>query len=108
MTTDFSLRCRAAMTVADLESPPPGWFALDVMKAANAGRKWDWVALMADTHPDELKDCLCKIAFLYVHPDEYKPVADRTAREAFVRVPGKHRNADRAWDAIQGIISPGH
>ncbi|WLA36183.1 hypothetical protein QNJ95_24385 [Bradyrhizobium elkanii] len=90
-----------------LETPPPGWFALDVMKTGD-GRKWDWVALMVDTHPDELKHCLCHCAKLYVHPDDYQPVAGRVAREAFVRVPGKHRNADAAWDAIQSIISPGH
>ena len=91
-----------------LENAPPGWFALDVMKASDSGRKWDWVALMVDTHPDELKHCHCHIAKLYVHPDDYRPDGHRVAREAFVRVPGKHRNADFAWDALQDIISPGH
>ena len=31
--------------------PPPGWFALDVMRKDS--RKWDWVARMVDVHPDE-------------------------------------------------------
>lgn len=53
--------------------------------------RWDWVALAIDVHPDELKDCLCKTAFFYVHPNEYKPDGSRTAREAWVRIPGKHR-----------------
>jgi hypothetical protein len=34
------------------------------------GQKWDWCALMIDVHPDELKHCLCKTAFLYVHPNQ--------------------------------------
>ncbi len=63
-----------------LNRPQPGWFALDVMQKENS--KWDWVALMVDVHPDELKLCLCKIAFLYVHPNEYKPDGSRTTREA--------------------------
>ena len=37
-----------------LDRPPAGWFALDVMKAGS-GRKWDWVVLMIDVPPDELK-----------------------------------------------------
>jgi hypothetical protein len=43
---------------------------------------------MIDVHPDELKHCLCKTAFLYVHPNEYRPDGSRTAREAWVRIPG--------------------
>jgi len=43
--------------IETLDRPPSGWFALDVMRKGN-GRKWDWVALMIDVHPDELKDYL--------------------------------------------------
>jgi hypothetical protein len=82
-----------------LDRPPSGWFALAVMR--KEWRKWDWVALMIDVHPDELKHCLCKTAFLYVHPNEYRPDGSRTAREAWVRIPGKHRNQDAAWDALE-------
>ena len=67
-----------------LDRPSAGWFALDVMQKES--RKWDWVALMVDVHPDELKHCLCKVAFLFVHPNGYKPDGSRTAREAWVRV----------------------
>jgi len=48
------------------------WFALDVMK--NQERKWDWVALMLDVDPDDLKNCICDFpAKLYVPPDENRP-----------------------------------
>ena len=36
-----------------LDQPPAGWFVLDVMRQEDRGR--DWVALMVDIHPDELK-----------------------------------------------------
>jgi hypothetical protein len=75
------------------DRPLPGWFAIDVLRKES--RKWDWCALMVDVPPDELKHCLCKIAWLYVHPNEYKPDGSRTAREAYVRIPGKHRNVTR-------------
>jgi hypothetical protein len=91
--------------IEDLDRPPPGWFVLDVMRKGS--RKWDWVALMVDVHPDELKHCRCKTAFLYVHPNEYKPDGSRTA-PALVSVPGKHRNADAAWDAFQDVIATRH
>jgi hypothetical protein len=94
------------MTDIDMvDRPPAGWFALNVMRKEK--RKWDWVALMVDVSPDELKHRLCKIAFLYVHPNDYKPDGSRTAREAWVVVPGKHRNAEAAWDAIQDAIEAG-
>jgi len=51
-----------------LDCPPTGWFALDVMRK---GKQKSWVALMVDVHPDELRHCLCKTAFLYVHPNDY-------------------------------------
>jgi hypothetical protein len=85
-----------------IDRPPAGWFPLDVMKAEK--RKWDWVALMVDVHPGELKHCLCKTAFRYVHPRDYRPDGGRRAQEAWVRVPGKHRNMDAAWDALQGMV----
>jgi hypothetical protein len=93
-------------TLEYLDQPPIGWFPLDVMKSGP--RKRDWVALMVDVHPDELKHCLCKTAFLYVHPNEYRPDGSRTAREAWVRVPGKHRDKDAAWDALQDMMTTRH
>ena len=91
--------------ITTLDRPPAGWFALDVMQK---DARWDWFALMVDVHPDELKHCLCKVAFLYVHPKEYKPDGSRTAREAWVRVPGKHRSKDAAWDALDDMIATRH
>jgi hypothetical protein len=87
-----------------LDRPPTGWFALNVAKAGDT-RRWDWAGFMVDVDPDELKHCQCKTAFLFVHPDEYKPVPGRIAREVWVRIPGKHRNADAAWDALQDMIA---
>jgi hypothetical protein len=50
-------------------------------------RKWDWVALMIDVHLDDL---------------------DRTTRHTWVRIPGKHRNKDAAWDALEDMIATRH
>jgi hypothetical protein len=72
-----------------LDRPPAGWFPLDVMKAGNNRRKQDWVALMIDVHPDELKH-------------------RHMVREAWVRIPGKHRSRDAAWDAFQDMIETRH
>src|SRR5438094_4585133 len=95
-----------ALNIEYLDRPQAGWFALDVMR--EKARKRDWVALMVDVDPDELKHCVCKIAFLYVHPNEYRPDGSRTAREAWVRVPGKHKNKDAAWDALQDMMATRH
>ena len=55
-----------------LDRPAPGWFVLDVMRAKS--RKWDWVALMIDVNPDDLRNCTCDFpALFYVHPDDYRP-----------------------------------
>jgi hypothetical protein len=50
-------------------------------------RKWDWVALMIDVHPDDL---------------------DRTTRSGWVRIPGKHRNKDAAWEALENLLATRH
>jgi hypothetical protein len=69
-----------------LDRPPTGWFVLDVIR--REARKRDWVALMVDVDPDELKHCLCETAW--------------------VRVPGKHCNRDAAWDAFQDLVATRH
>jgi hypothetical protein len=89
-----------------LDRPQTGWFALDVVRRDK--RKWDWVALMVDVHPDDLKHCLCRTAFLYVNPKEYKPDGSRTAHEVWVRIPGKHRNWEAAWDALEDMMATRH
>ncbi|MDR3423035.1 MAG: hypothetical protein P4L80_17630 [Xanthobacteraceae bacterium] len=82
---------------------PNGWFALDVCR--ESARKWDWVALMIDVDPDDLKTCTCDFpALFYVHPNEYRP-GDRTARQYWFRLPGKHRNRDAAWDTLQDLMA---
>ena len=60
------------MLIEYIDRPPAGWFALDVMR--KEARKWDWVALMVDVHPDDLKTCTCNFpALFYVHPKDYRP-----------------------------------
>jgi len=93
-----------AQSVEEFDRPPQGWFALDIMKA-KGGRAWDWVALMIDVDPEELKHCACNFpALFYVHPEEYNPAEGRVARQCYVRVPGKHRSADAAWEAFQDFM----
>ena len=95
------------MTTIDyLDRPPTGWFALDVMR--KEGRKWDWAVLMIDVHPDDLKTCICDFPTLfYVHPNEYRP-GERKAQQRWVHIPGKHRNKDAAWDAVEDMIGTRH
>jgi hypothetical protein len=60
-------------TIEYLDRPPAGWFALDVMR--KEARKWDWVVLMVDVDPDDLKTCTCNFpALLCAHPKDYRPV----------------------------------
>ena len=77
-----------------LDRPPPGWFTLAVMRKIL--RKWDWVAVMVDVNPDELKH------------RKYLPGERRTAREAWVRIPGKHRNEEAACVALENMIATRH
>ena len=73
------------MTNECLDRPPAGWFPFTVMR--KAARKWDWVAVMIDMPPDELKP---GTAFLWV------------------RIPGKHRNKDAARAALEDMIATRH
>jgi hypothetical protein len=79
----------AAPALVDLGRAPTGWFALDVTRREK--RKWDWVALIVD-----------------VHPDDYKPDGSRAAHEAWVRIPGKYSNRNAAWDALEDIMATRH
>jgi hypothetical protein len=83
-----------------------GWFVLDVMPEKDARRR-RWVALLVDVHPDELKNCQCKVAFLYVDPKDYKPGL-RNARECYFRIPGKFKNCELAWNALQDMMQTRH
>ena len=91
-----------------LDSPPPGWFVLDVIPKEERGRVCDWVALMVDVDPDDLKTCTCDFpALFYVHPKDYRP-GNRTARQCWVNIRGKHRNRDAAFDALEATIATRH
>ena len=78
--------------LSDLQGDPTEWFVLDVLREKPP--KWDWLALMVDVDPDDLKNCACDFpALFYVHPKEYRP-GSRIARQCYVRISGKHRNDD--------------
>ena len=70
----------------ELDRPPPGWFALDVMRKS---RTWDWVALMLDIDPEEHH-------------------LGRPGRGCWVRIPGKHKSRDAACDALQDMMATRH
>jgi hypothetical protein len=55
-----------------------------------------------------LKNCACKTAWLFVHPNDYRPDKNRIAREFWVRIPGKHQNVDLAEDALQAMMAKRH
>jgi hypothetical protein len=74
------------MSAQFVDSPPADWFVLDVMK--RHWRKWDWVALMIDVDPDNR--------------------AYRPARECWLRIPGKHRSRDAAWNALEDMMATRH
>jgi hypothetical protein len=89
-----------------LDQPVAGWFPLDVMRETE--RKWDWVALMIDVAPEDLKTYACDFpALFYVHPKEYRP-GPRKAQQRLVRIPGKHRNKEAAWDALDALMATRH
>lgn len=65
----------------------PGWFALEVMRRRDRSR--DWVALMVDVDPDEFANT-------------------PTARQRWLIIPGKHRDRDAAWDALDEMFATRH
>ena len=79
-------------------------FALDVIKDT---RKWDWVALMVDVDPAQLRSCVCDFpARFYVPPADNLPEG-RPLQQCLFSIPGKHTNADGAWQAIHDLIGRG-
>jgi len=75
------------MTTETIDHLPAGWFVLDVMKCRPRGR--EWVALAIDVDP--------------TNEDWF-----RKAREAWVRVPGRHRDRDAAWAALEEASATRH
>ncbi len=67
-----------------LDRPPRGWFALIVLR--ETARKWDWVAILSDVE------------------DADAPIA----RCGLFRIPGKHRNYDAAWGALEDMMATRH
>jgi hypothetical protein len=73
----------------EVNSSPVGWFVLEVMRIETG--KWDWVALMIDVDPDDLK----------------KRSLWRTVRQCLVRL-GKHRSRDSAWECLDDMMATRH
>jgi hypothetical protein len=98
---------RATMTTIEyLDQPPSGWFVLDVMRREERSR--EWTALMADVHPDDLKNCTCDFpALFFVDPKDYRP-GDRKVNQGWFHIPGKHRGRDAAWDALEQAMATQH
>lgn len=74
-------------TTPYLDKPPNGWFPLEVMRRHINNRSWDWVALMVDEHPAK---------------------GPRKAQAGWLLIPGKHRNRDAAWDALESMLATRH
>ncbi len=72
-----------------LDRPPPGFFVLDVLR--RQARKHDWDALMID-----------------VPPDEHCGNGRRATSSVWVRILGKHRDRDSAWDALEDMMATRH
>ena len=71
-----------------VDRPPPGWFVMDVMR--ESARKWDWVAVMIDVDPEDFRERRAEGRFCYV------------------RLPGKYRNRDVAWDTLEAMMATRH
>ena len=94
-------------TVVHLDRPPADWFVLDVMPSEERSRR-DWTALMADVHLGDLKNCTCDFpALFFVHPKDYRPGV-RKVNQGWVRIPGKHRTRDAAWEALEQMMATRH
>jgi hypothetical protein len=74
-----------------LDHPPAGWFVLDVLRERS--RSWDWGVLMVDYDPDHIESLFTRSA---------------PPRSCFVRIPGKHRDRDAAWDAFEAMTATRH
>jgi hypothetical protein len=86
-----------------IDRPAPRWFPLTVMRAK--GRERDWVALMVDVDPADLKKCRCDFqALFYVDPKSYRP-GDRVAQQRWLRIEGKHKSLAAASDALERMMA---
>jgi hypothetical protein len=71
-----------------IDRPPGGFHPLDVMQQKT--RSLYWVALLIDVHPEDFKACACQ------------------CQQRRLRIPGKHKTWDEAWEALQAMIATRH
>jgi hypothetical protein len=84
-----------SIVIEYLDRLPAGWFALGVLKKDT--RRLDWAAHIVDVHPDDLETRI----------RDYR-CGGRAVGEGWLSVPGKHRTADDAWEALQNMIATRH
>ena len=77
------------MTTEYIDHPPADWHVLDVMRKRS--RAWDWCAAMIDVDPDDFRERRCG-------PYQFR----------YVTIPGKHRNYEAAWDALEAMLATRH
>jgi hypothetical protein len=95
-------------TIEYLDRLPPGWFIVDVLPETENTRCRNWAALLVDVDPDDLKTSECDfLARFYVDPDDYQP-GSRKTHQGWFRFPGKYKNRDLAWDALQEMMVTRH
>jgi hypothetical protein len=73
-----------------LDKPPTGWFVLDVLPHQS---RLDWVAVMIDCHPNDIK------GWLPAHGPNPRPV-----QHGWLPIPGQHSNSADAWNAVESMI----
>jgi hypothetical protein len=81
--TDSTVATIIGIMTPFFDRVPVGWFVLAVLRHARGA---DWVALAAD------KD----------------PAVAHISASAWVRIPGKHRSRDEAFDALEAMMAMRH
>jgi hypothetical protein len=76
-----------------LDRLPPDWFVLGVMR--EKWPRWDWVIIMSNCPQED-------------HERFRRLIASDDLQGGIIRIPGKHRNEDAAWDAAQALLATWH
>jgi hypothetical protein len=82
------------MSIEILDRPPLGWFLLEVRRKTK--RQWDWVALVGNIDPESE-------AFR-----EWQEKGRGLCHLEWVRIPGKHRTLEAAWEAFGDLTATRH
>jgi hypothetical protein len=88
MTSSLMLRMTTMTEIEYHDRPPAGWFVLEIMQQRVRGR--EWIALLID-----------------VDPEDYR-AKYRSPHSCWVRIAGKHKSRNAAWDALEGMMATRH